>query len=69
VAAERQHDAVVAVEENLEGLLGPAPDLLDEPLIGGEAQQAGRDERPPRTPKRSLLMHRMGTIGKHDVEV
>jgi hypothetical protein len=44
VAAEGEHRAVIAVEQSLERSLGPALHVLDQTLIGGEAQQRGRQE-------------------------
>jgi hypothetical protein len=38
VPTEPQNAAVMAVEQRLERGLGPAADVLDEPLVGSEAQ-------------------------------
>jgi hypothetical protein len=40
VAAEGQDPRTVALEGDLEGRLAPAPDLRDEAIIAGQAQQA-----------------------------
>jgi hypothetical protein len=39
VAAERQQPRLVAGDQRLEGVMVPAPDERDEPLVGLQAQQ------------------------------
>ena len=56
VAAERQQGAVMPIEEDLEGTLGPEAQLVDEALIGGHAQQR-RGKRHPTAGQRGLRAH------------
>ena len=47
---KREDPGAVALEDDLEGELVAAPDLLDEPVVAGKGEQPLRAKQPDRGP-------------------